>query len=170
VPDDTSGERRGTEFSSEEFIAAATQFFETARPWLAAALAEHAAHPEAEPGLCRLCALGGAVSRNVEPFAAEASRSLGQFADEVLADLTKLVEELLGSARTTLAAVAADYLATVHDDTATGAAAEAAPAPTGRPGTPVPTPAPSTPAPSSQATGYERIDVQLPEDPNGKDE
>ena len=131
---------------SEEFLASATRLFETARPWIAAALAEHSAHPEGRPGSCRLCALGGAVGRHIEPFAADASKSLGHFADEVLADLLRLAEELLGSARIAAAAVAADYLSTVG-----GAPAE-------DPG-PV---APDEPtAPSSQATGYERIDVRV---------
>lgn len=130
---------------SEEFLASATRLFETARPWVAAALAEHSAHPDGEPGACRLCALGGAVARHVEPFAAEASKSFGHFADEVLADLLRLVEELLGSARITAAAVAADYLDTV-----------------GRDGPEEPqAPAAETEAPSSQAGGYERIDVRL---------
>lgn len=135
---------------SEEFLASAARLFETARPWIAAALAEHSAHPDGAPGACRLCALGGAVARHVEPFAAEASKSFGHFADEVLADLLRLAEELLGSARVAAAAVAADYLSTVgatHD--APDGAADAPGPPTG------------DSAPSSQATGYERIDVRL---------
>lgn len=131
---------------SEEFLASAARLFETARPWIAAALAEHSAHPDGAPGACRLCALGGAVARHVEPFAAEASKSLGHFADEVLADLLRLAEELLGSARIAAAAVAADYLSTVNGSR-----------PEGAPG-PVPE---GDPPPSSQATGYERIDVRL---------
>lgn len=131
---------------SEEFLTSAARLFETARPWIAAALAEHSAHPEGQPGSCRLCALGGAVARHIEPFATEASKSFGHFADEVLADLLRLAEELLGSARIAAAAVAADYLSTVS-----GAQAE--------------DPGPAAPeepaAPSSQATGYERIDVRL---------
>lgn len=135
---------------SEEFLAAATRLFETARPWIAAGLAEHAAHPDGDPGACRLCALGGAVARHIEPFAVEASKSFGQFADEVLADLLELAEELLGSARVTLAAVAADYLTTVGR-------APSEP----EDGTGVPEPGPGT-AQSSQATGYERIVIDLP--------
>lgn len=137
---------------SDEFLTSAARLFETARPWLAAALAEHSAHPEGEPGTCRLCALGGAVARHIEPFAAEASKSLGHFADEVLADLLALAEELLGSARITAAAVAADYLSTVARDAppADGPgqddAVQEAPA-----------------APSSQTTAYERIDITLSE-------
>ncbi|GAA1017225.1 hypothetical protein GCM10009551_105890 [Nocardiopsis tropica] len=168
MPDETSGAGPDfSSFSSEEFAAAATRLFETARPWLSAALAEHAAHPVGEPGGCRLCALGGAVARNVEPFAEEAARSLGAFADEVLADLMKLAEELMGSARTTAAAVAADYLATVRGD--------APAAPPDGPVTPADGPV-AAPSPSSQHTGYERIDVQLPGEPptpaspNGEDE
>lgn len=133
---------------SEEFLASAARLFETARPWIAAALAEHSAHPEGDPGACRLCALGGAVGRHIEPFAAEASKSFGQFADEVLADLLRLAEELLGSARIAAAAVAADYFATVGGE---------APA---DPQEPVAEPAEPA-APSSQASGYERIDVRL---------
>ena len=68
---------------SEEFLTSAARLFETARPWIAAALAEHSAHPDGEPGACRLCALGGAVARHIEPFAAEASKSFGHFADEL---------------------------------------------------------------------------------------
>ncbi|CAM3117045.1 hypothetical protein [Tsukamurella hominis] len=132
---------------SEEFLASAARLFETARPWIAAALAEHSAHPDGEPGACRLCALGGAVGRHIEPFAAEASKSFGQFADEVLADLLRLAEELLGSARIAAAAVAADYLATVGGGAPPGPQEAAAPA--------------EPPAPSSQASGYERIDVRL---------
>ncbi|MET9327072.1 hypothetical protein [Tsukamurella sp. NPDC003166] len=138
--------------SSDEFLSSAARLFETARPWLAAALAEHSAHPEGDPGTCRLCALGGAVARHIEPFAAEASKSLGHFADEILADLLALAEELLGSARVTAAAVAADYLSTVAGAAAaTGGAAQDDAA----------REAPS--APSSQATAYERIDVMLSE-------
>lgn len=134
---------------SEEFLASAARLFETARPWVAAALAEHSAHPEGDPGACRLCALGGAVARHIEPFAAEASKSFGHFADEVLADLLRLAEELLGSARIAAAAVAADYLSTVggtrpEEPGAAKAAEPAGPA-----------------QPSSQAAGYERIDIRL---------
>lgn len=131
---------------SEEFLSSAARLFETVRPWIAAALAEHSAHPEGDPGACRLCALGGAVARHIEPFAAEASKSFGHFADEVLADLLRLAEELLGSARITAAAVAADYLSTVG-------ATPAEDAPEDRDSAP--------PAPSSQAGGYERIDIRL---------
>lgn len=130
---------------SEEFLASAARLFETARPWIAAALAEHSAHPDGEPGACRLCALGGAVGRHIEPFAAEASKSFGQFADEVLADLLRLAEELLGSARIAAAAVAADYFATIGGEAPVDPEAPTAEAP----------------APSSQASGYERIDVRL---------
>ncbi len=140
--------------SAEEFLASATRLFETARPWIAAALAEHSAHPEGEPGACRLCALGGAVARHVEPFATEASKSLGRFADEVLADLLRLAEDLLGSARIAAAAVAADYLATV---------AGAAPPPD-RPGGAEPA------DPPAQQGGYERIDVRLTGTEEGPDE
>ncbi|KXP10681.1 hypothetical protein AXK57_10230 [Tsukamurella pulmonis] len=131
---------------SEEFLSSAARLFETVRPWIAAALAEHSAHPEGDPGACRLCALGGAVARHIEPFAAEASKSFGHFADEVLADLLRLAEELLGSARITAAAVAADYLSTVGATPAEEAQEAPDPAP---------------PAPSSQAGGYERIDIRL---------
>ncbi|TWS19662.1 hypothetical protein FK529_10860 [Tsukamurella asaccharolytica] len=142
---------------SEEFLASAARLFETARPWIAAALAEHSAHREGDPGACRLCALGGAVARNLEPFAAEASKSLGHFADEVLADLLRLAEELLGSARTAAAAVAADYLATVNPaDPAESAAADSRDV------------ADPDSAPPAQAGGYERIDIRLA-DP-GEDE
>lgn len=136
--------------ASDEFLAAATRLFETARPWIAAGLAEHSAHPDGAPGACRLCALNGAVARHIEPFAAEASKSFGQFADEVLADLLRLAEELLGSARITFAAVAADYLSTVGraPSEPDGAGAQE--------GDPEP-----DPGPSSQATGYERIDISL---------
>lgn len=135
---------------SDEFLTSAARLFETARPWLAAALAEHSAHPEGDPGTCRLCALGGAVARHIEPFAAEASKSLGHFADEVLADLLALAEELLGSARITAAAVAADYLSTVARD---------APATDGPVQEDATQEAPA--APSSPATAYERIDITL---------
>ncbi|AUN41104.1 hypothetical protein ACFWXB_11100 [Tsukamurella tyrosinosolvens] len=136
---------------SEEFLTSAARLFETARPWIAAALAEHSAHPDGEPGACRLCALGGAVARHIEPFAAEASKSLGHFADEVLADLLRLAEELLGSARIAAAAVAADYLATVgHEPPETAGAAD-----------PVAPDHAEPAAPSSQAGGYERIDIRL---------
>ncbi|MCS3782259.1 hypothetical protein [Tsukamurella ocularis] len=130
---------------SDEFLASAARLFETARPWIAAALAEHAAHPEGAPGACRLCALRGAVGRHIEPFAAEASKSFGQFADEVLADLLRLAEELLDSARIAAAAVAADYFASVGGESRVAPEAPAA----------------EPPAPSSQASGYERIDVRL---------
>ncbi|WP_019204228.1 hypothetical protein [Tsukamurella sp. 1534] len=133
---------------SEEFLAAATRLFETARPWIAAGLAEHAAHPDGAPGGCRLCALNGAVARNLEPFAAEASKSFGHFADEVLTDLLRLAEELLGAARVTFAAVAADYLSTVRGEAPESSAA----------------PADSAAPPSSQTNGYERIDIRLAED------
>lgn len=133
---------------SEEFLASAARLFETARPWIAAALAEHSAHPDGDPGACRLCALGGAVARHIEPFAAEASKSFGHFADEVLADVLRLAEELLGSARIAAAAVAADYLSTV------GAT------PPEEPDTAGPD-EPAHPASSSQAAGYERIDIRL---------
>ena len=72
----------------------------------------------------------------------------------------KLAEELLGTARTAAAAVAADYLSTVRGQ-----------APAAAPDGPVP-----AAAPSSQTPGYERIDVQLlgdataPVSDNGEDE
>lgn len=135
---------------ADEFLTSAARLFETARPWIAAALAEHSAHPEGDPGACRLCALGGAVARHIEPFAAEASKSFGHFADEVLADLLRLAEELLGSARTAAAAVAADYLATVG-----GAAPD-----TGTPAEPGADESPRPAAPPSPG-GYERIDIRL---------
>lgn len=141
--------------ASDEFIAAATRMFETARPWIAAGLAEHAAHPDGAPGACRLCALNGAVAKHIEPFAAEASRSFGQFADEVLADLLKLAEELLGSARIAFAAVAADYSSTVTGSTD---GAEAA--------TDQDVPTPASQGQSSQTAGYERIDIQLSDEPS----
>ncbi|MGZ9828044.1 hypothetical protein ACXYTP_14145 [Tsukamurella ocularis] len=138
---------------SEEFLTSAARLFETARPWIAAALAEHSAHPDGDPGACRLCALGGAVGRHLEPFAAEASKSFGHFADEVLADLLRLAEELLGSARIAAAAVVADYFATVGREQPEAAdPAEPGAEATGEPA-----------APSSQAGGYERIDIRLAE-------
>ncbi|NMD57737.1 MULTISPECIES: hypothetical protein [Tsukamurella] len=139
---------------SEEFLTSAARLFETARPWIAAALAEHSAHPEGDPGACRLCALGGAVARHIEPFAAEASKSFGHFADEVLADLLRLAEELLGSARIAAAAVAADYLSTVGRAAPEPAASED-PA---EPGASEPAPHDAAP---SQTGGYERIDIRL---------
>ncbi|KXP14595.1 hypothetical protein [Tsukamurella pseudospumae] len=141
---------------SDEFLTSAARLFETARPWLAAALAEHSAHPEGDPGTCRLCALGGAVARHIEPFATEASKSLGHFADEVLADLLALAEELLGSARITAAAVAADYLSTVASPAATDDAG-----PTD--GTVPPDVEGAPTAPSAPATAYERIDITVSE-------
>ncbi|GAB3127840.1 hypothetical protein GCM10027289_05940 [Tsukamurella serpentis] len=137
--------------SAEEFLTAATRLFETARPWLSAGLAEHSAHPDGVPGACRLCALNGAVARHLEPFASEATKSLGQFADELLADLLALAEELLGSARVAFAAMAADYFATVGEQ--------------GRTDTGQRSPAPHVPRQEqpdgSQATGYERIDIRV---------
>ena len=149
MPADPTNSSSFQDFSPDEFLAAATKLFETARPWIGVALAEHAAHPEAEPGNCRFCALSGALARNFEPFAGEASRMIGKFADEMMADLMRLVEELMGGARAAVTAVALDYASTVSGAGAADDSRDPSPA--------------SAPGP----TGYERIDIRLPEEPAG---
>lgn len=146
--------------STDDFLASAARLFDTARPWLTSALAEHSAHPSDEPGACRLCALRGALIRGAEPFAVLAAESLGHFADEVLDDLRVLVEELLDALKQIYVGVAADYLATVHGATAPAAPDESSASPRRD----EPAPAPRVAGASSTGGGYERIDITLGED------
>ena len=132
-----------------EFLAAATRLAESVRPWLTAAMIEHAAHPDGAPGTCRLCAMSGAVGDHWDVLSVELAAEFAGFAERLRTDLQQLLEELFGTVSAALSVVLADYDGRVNRAPSTDADPEQPAAD--------PTAAPRA---GGQA-GFQRIDIHL---------
>ncbi|GAA4388483.1 hypothetical protein [Tsukamurella soli] len=141
----------------DEFYVAASHLLESVRPWLADAMADHAAHAEGEPGDCRLCAAVDVASTNWDGLLRDVLAALSTFADSFLADLLVLAGQLLGTATGRFGDMAAQYAA------ATGRAApitgDASADAGAGPGTVGPESRGAEPGPGRRT--YHPIDVQL---------
>ncbi|MDF0532015.1 hypothetical protein P0W64_16690 [Tsukamurella sp. 8F] len=108
----------------DEFYLAATRFLESMRPWVAAGMAEHLAHPRGEPGACRLCAAVDAVADPAEQLLRDATAGLAELGTLVFEELMRLIEELFGRVSLTIEQIRERYTASSstpadEDDTET---------------------------------------------------